>query len=822
MFYNHLKVALRSLFRQKFYSLINILGLAVGLTICILIIVFVKDEWSFDQHYTKADRIYRALMIWGNQEDDPAPFPINPYRLQPALKLDFPELEHVVRFANYGALLTFENTDFVERRTFLVDPEIFEVFDYQIVSGDATTALLDPFSVMLSEHTAQKIFGSEDPLGKVLHYNTDYELKVTGIFKELNANSHLSADVFISMETGKQTFNQLILNNWGEGSCYTYLLLPEEVNKETIEERFPAFIEKNIGEGRSADLGVALQKMTDIHLHSNLRGEIQPNSDVRYIYISLAIALFIILIACINYMNLVTARSVKRAMEIGVRKTLGAPRASLARQFLTESVVVAFLALAVSVGLAAIAIRPFSAFVNKDLNINPFLHPDAFALTIGITLVVGLLAGFYPAFYLSSLPTIRVFRKSSKSGSGGMLRSALVVFQFAISITLMIATMVMFKQWTFMKQTDLGINAENLVMIPIPDQSKYQVLKAQLIDEPAVISVGASNKRLSDRLSSNLGFKAEQFDPDPQIGNSIKVVTSDHDFLRTLQVEFSEGRDFSRDFGSDDTSAFVLNQAAVDMIGWDAPMGKWFETSEFSNGSWVTRRGKVIGVIENYHHESLHNAIEPAVYYVSKGWINWMTIRLSGSNLKATMESIKEKWTQFAPAELYDYQFKATMESIKEKWTQFAPAELYDYQFMDDRINQMYRAEERFFKIFTFFSIIAIIIANLGILGLSAFLAQQRTKEIGVRKVFGASVANLVFLLTREFSTLVWIGFGIAAPISYWLLDDWLENFIFRVEIGWLPFIAGGVLAMILAWGTSGFQSLKAAIANPIESLRHE
>ena len=798
MFYNHLKVALRTLFRQKFYSFINVFGLSIGLAICLLILVFVKHEWSFDQHHTKADRIYRTLMVWGAQNEDAVSFPINPYKLQPALKLDFPEVEQVIRFANYGAFLEHNDEVFIEQRAFLVDPEVFEVFDYQVILGDAQTALRDPFTTMLSETTAHKIFGDDNPVGKTLTYNQDYDLKVTGVFRDLQPKTHLSADVFISMETGKQTFNQLVLNNWGEGSCYTYLLLPEHSSKESLELRFPAFIEKNMGEGRSADVGMALQKMTDIHLHSNLRGEIQPNSDVRYIYISLAIALFILLIGCINYMNLVTARSIKRVVEIGVRKTLGAPQFSLIRQFLTESVVVAFLALLLSFALAAIAIRPFSAFMGKDLSINPLSHPDIFAGLFGMTIIVGLLAGAYPALYLSSLQTMRVFKHSFQGRSSSKLRSSLVVFQFGISILLMIVTIVIFNQWTFMKQTDLGMNAENLVMVPLQDRDKYDVLKTSLLESPNVLNVAASNKRLTDRLSSNLGFKAEQYEPDPQFGNSIKVVSTDHDFLKTLQVEFSEGRDFSRAFGSDDTSAFILNEAAVNMIGWEEPIGKWFETSEFSNGTWAERRGSVVGVIKNYHHESLHSAIEPTVYFISKGWINWMTLRLSGNELKSTMQGVKEKWMQFAPEELYAY------------------------QFMDDRIDQMYRTEERFFRMFTVFSILAIIIANLGILGLSAFMAQQRTKEIGVRKVFGASVRDLVFLLTREFSVLVILGFVVAAPVSYYVLEGWLENFTYRTDIGWMPFVLAGSLALLLAWSTSGFQSLKAAISSPMQALRHE
>ncbi|MEO0338862.1 MAG: FtsX-like permease family protein, partial [Bacteroidota bacterium] len=700
--------------------------------------------------------------------------------------------------ANYGALFTYENKDYVEPRTFLVDAEVFEIFDYELIQGDKKTALVEPFSVLLSESTARKIFGNENPMGKSLSYNNNDQVKVTGIFKDFPPNTHLTADVFVSMETGKSTFNQLVLNNWGEGSSYTYLLLPEGIGPEQIESKFPDFIEKNMGEGRSERVGIKLQKMTDIHLKSNLRGEIQANSDIRYIYISSAIALFIILIACINYMNLSTARSIKRALEIGVRKTLGAPRSLLIRQFLSESILLALFAFVLAYLLALLTLPAFNAFLGKDLSLNPLHNPDILGTFVLLTLGVGLLAGSYPAFYLSSFEAIRVFQESFTKGTSSILRRVLVVFQFSISILLILATIVVFNQWDFLKNKDLGINQENLVMVPIPDQSRYQALKTQLLDIPGVASVGASNKQLTNRLSSNLGFKAEQYEVDPNQRSSIKIVTTDHDFFKTLEVDFKEGRDFSRKFVSDDTSAFVLNEAAVEMIGWDKPLGKWFETSEFSNGAWVTRRGKIVGVIENYNHESLYNEVEPAAYYISNSWLNWMTLRLTGEDQMSTLDQVREKWTQYASEELYRF------------------------NFLDERINEMYRTEERFFTLFTFFSILAIFIASLGILGLSSFIAERRIKEIGVRKIFGASVFNLIYLLTKEFSLLVLVGFIVAAPIGYVLLSNWLDGFIYHINIGWLPFVLAGVLTLAIAGLTSGFQSMRAAISNPIDALRYE
>ncbi len=799
MLYNYLKVAFRNIRKQKFYSAINILGLAIGLAICLLIMLFIKDEMSYDQHHSNADRIYRALMVWGKQDGAGQRSPIGPYRLLPALETDFPELEKVGRLVSAsGTLVTYDHVDYQEDRIFFADPAIFDIFDYELLEGDAETALAEPATMVLSESTAKKYFGNENPVGKSLIVDEDNNVKVTGVFRDMPENTHLSADMFLSMETGKTVFNQLVLNNWGEGSSYTYLLLPEGMAPDQVASRFPDFIEKHMGEGASEGVGIDLQKMTDIHLHSNLPGEIQANSDIRYIYISSAIALFILLLACINYMNLATARSIKRALEIGVRKTLGAPRSALISQFLSESVLIAVFGLMVGVLMAFFALPYFNNFMDTELTINLLESPGVLLLFVGVTLLVGLISGSYPAFYLSSFQAIGVLKENFTQGMSGFLRKFLVVFQFAISVILIFATVVVFKQWDFLKHKDLGMNQENLIMVPIPDLDQYQALKTQLQANPNVLAVGASNKILTGRLSSNLGFKAELYEPDPKGRNSIKIVTTDHDFLKTLEVDFAAGRDFSREFVSDDTSAFILNEAAVAMIGWDDAIGKSFETSEFNDGTWVTRRGKVIGVVKNYNHESLYNDVQPVAYFVSKTWLNWMTLRLSGNNIRETMADIKDKWVQFAPEELYDY------------------------TFLDDRIDDLYRTEERFFSIFTFFTFLAIFIAGMGILGLSAFMAEQRTKEIGVRRVFGATTGHLVLLLTKEFSKLLLIGFVISAPFAYYLLEGWLQDFTYRIQIGWLPFVIAALVAVTMTFITSGFQSLRAALANPVEALKYE
>ena len=799
MIFNYLKIAFRTIRRDKFYAIINISGLALGLAISIIIMLFVKDELSFDKHHSKADQIYRAIMVWGKQNGQGQQMPIGPYRLKPALDTDFPQIAKSARLVDYsGSLITYEEKNYVQDHAFFADPELFEMFDFQFLKGDPATALSEPFSVVISESTARKIFGDKNPIGQSLEFRSEGFLKVTGVYKDLPNNTHLNMEALVSMASAPRVFNQLVLNNWGEGSSYTYMLLEDAESVASIETQLPDFIEKNLGEGASEGVGIELQKMTDIHLHSNLPGEIQANSDIKYIYISVSIAIFIILLACINYMNLATARSIKRSLEIGVRKTLGAPRTALIKQFLSESTVISFLGLLFALVLVLLTLPAFNNFVEKSLSLDISQNVDILLGAFILTLGVGLLSGSYPALYLSKFGVTRVFRESKNTSQSSTLRKVLVSFQFFISVTLIFATVVVFQQWNFLKNKDLGINRENLIMVRIPDLDQYQALKSQLLQDPSVLSVGGSNKQLTGRLGSNLGFKAEQFEPDPNGRTSIKIVTTDHDFFKTLEVDFVAGRDFSRQYGSDDTSAFILNQAAVDFFGWDDPVGKRFETSEFNDGSWVARRGAVIGVVDNYNHESLYNTVEPVAYFISKTWLNWMTIRISGDNLRQTLAGIKDKWTQFASEELYEF------------------------SFLDDRIDEMYRAEERFFRIFTFFALMAIFIAGIGILGLSAFMATQRKKEISVRKVLGASVLDLSFLLIKEFAILLLVGYVIAVPVTYYFLQEWLAQFTYQIHIGWVPFMLAASVALIMTLISSGGQLLKAALANPVNALRSD
>lgn len=802
MLTNYLKITLRNLLRQKFYAVINILGLAIGLAICLIILLFVRDELSYDRYHDKADRIYRVVTEWQRQ-DDRMSVAIAEYRLAIALETDFPEFEEVVRFSSApGSVVRYKDIEFQEDRLFFADPGAFRMFDFELLMGDGEKILTEPFTIAISESTAKKYFSNQNPVGESLRFNDQYDATIAGVFRDIPANSHFQADIFIAMETGKQVFNNRVLNNWGELFSYTYVLLPKHVRPESIEERFPAFLEKNIGEGASERRSQYLQPLTDIHLHSQLYAEIQANSDIKYIYIASAIALFIILIACINYMNLATARSAKRAMEIGVRKTLGADRRALIGQFVTESILVALIALVLAVGLAALAMPAFNSFVEKSLTISIPANPGVYLLFLGLTVAVGLIAGSYPAFYLSSFDAQRVFMERSRRGTAGAwLRKGLVVFQYSISIVLIIATIIVFNQWSFLRDKDLGYNRENLVIVPIPGDSinDYYSLKQQLEQNPDILSITASNKRLTGALSSNLNFKAENYKEDPQNPQSIKVVTVDHDFMKTLKPELVAGRDFDREFGSDAQEAFILNEAAVRMIGWqDDPIGKWFETNDLVNNDWSTKRGKVIGVVKDFNMESLYNRIEPVVYFISREWLNWMTIRLRGSNVSQTIDFIKSKWTQYGAEQQFEY------------------------TFLDDQIAQLYRNEERFFTLFTVFTLLAIFIASLGILGLSAFTAEQRTKEIGVRKVFGATTVNIIVLLLREFTYLVLIGFVAAAPVAFLLMRNWLRDFTYRIDIGIWPFLLAVALSVLLAWLTAGFQSARAAMRNPVRALRYE
>jgi putative ABC transport system permease protein len=797
MLSNFLKMTLRVMLRHKFYSLINILGLAIGIAICLLILLFIKDEISYDRYHSKSDRIYRTLIDFKGH-DGSLITPMNEYKFGDFVKTDFPELE-VVRLYPQNAIVEFEDIEYQENQIFFAEENLFEVFDFELMQGDAATALVEPFTLVLSESTAQKYFGNEDPIGKILRFNAQAEAKVTGVIRDIPENSHFQADIFVSMITGKQVFSPMVLNNWGELSTYTYVLLPPGVDAGSVESRFPQFIEKNIGEGASENREITLQPMLDIHLHSHYYNEIEANSDIKYIYISSAICLFIILIACINYMNLATARSVKRTKEIGVRKTLGAQKQSLIGQFLSESVVLAGFSLLVAVGITALALPVFNGFVGKSLTLNPVYNWDIYLGLIGLTGLLGLLAGSYPSLYLSSIKAVQIFQERNlQDSSTAWLRKGLVVFQFAISIILIAATLVVFSQWDFLRNKDLGYKKDQLVLVPIPGSGNYSSLKTQLESNPNILSVGASNKQLTGALSSNLPFEAEGFERDEDSHQSIKLVTVDYDFLSTLGVEFAQGRDFSREFVNDQNESYILNEAAVRMIGWDDAIGKRFMTFDLINSDWSEREGRVVGVVEDFNMESLYNAVAPVVYFISDTWLNWMTIRLSGQHVPATIDFIRDAWLQYGSE----------------------PA--FTYNFLDEQIDQLYRNEERFFQLFSAFTLLAIFIACLGIFGLSAFTAEQRTKEIGVRKVFGASVSSIITMLLREFTVLVGIGFLVAAPVAYWLMSGWLQDFTYRIPLGPVPFVLAGVLALVLAWITAGLQSAKAAFANPIRALRYE
>ena len=795
MLKNWLKVAYRNIIRHKVYSAINIVGLTIGIACGLLIVLFVQDELSYDRYHEKGDRIYRIYNVWKSQDGTSKEMPMGAYKLKDALLEAVPEIEAVSRFYPRGKLVQYGQKIFREENIAYTDANVFDVWDFSLTKGNPATALQEPFSAVISQSIASKYFGEENPIGQTLLIDEEHPFKITGVMQDIPRNSHFHFNMFFSMSTGPQVFHPFVLNNWGEGSCYNYVLLPEGYDPDGLLAQFPGLIEKYMGNRYLEFLGMQVQPMLDIHLKSHLRGELEPNGDIVYVYIFSIIAVFIVVIASINYMNLATARSAGRSLEVGMRKVLGAERTQLIRQFLGESVLLTIVAFVAGVLLAAILLPAFNDLAGKEIPIQVADQWPWLVGFLGLILVVGLGAGLYPAFFLSRFRPIAVLKGNiGIKSSNSMLRKSLVVFQFAISVVLIIGTIVIYSQLSFLQNKKLGFDKEHLLIMHRPEN--YEAFKAELLQDPSIVSVGASNKRFTNRLGTNLGFTAEGRDPSDR--RSIKAVTVDFDFLKTIKANFTRGRDFDRSYGSDAREGFVLNEAAVADIGWDDPIGKWFKTSTVENDEWVPKEGKIIGTIADFHFESLHESIKPVVYFISDSWIYWLTIRIRPDDISATTAAIEKLWKKYEPAE---------------------PLEL---TFLDQEIQGLYEAEDRFLSIFLAFTALAILIACMGIFGLASFATQQRTREIGIRKVMGASVAHIVYLMSREFSVLVIIACLIAGPIAWYYMSSWLNEFTYHTDFGAWIFGVAVAMALGIAMLTVGLQAMKAARTSPVKTLKYE
>lgn len=807
MLLNYFKVAIRSLIKHKFYSFINVTGLAIGVACCLLIMIFVLDEISYDRYHVKAERIYRmgfTGMLGGNEftaAQVGAP-------VKDALVNDFPEVEDVTRFRQRGSyLVRYQTETFKEEDVVFVDGNVFETFTLNLIQGNPETALMEPNSMVITPTIAKKYFGDDNAIGKQVTLDNKTEYKITGVMEEIPRNTHFNFDIFLSMESLEESRN----DQWLSMNYQTYIVLLEGKSPEELEGKFKAMIETYVGpqieqylnidlaefEEQGNKLGFFVDPMLDIHLHSKIQGELAPTSDILYVYIFSAIGIFILLIACINFMNLSTARSANRAKEVGIRKVMGSLKRQLVRQFLMESIIVSLVAFILAVVISLLAMPQFNDLSGKQLVI-PFTSPLFFPALITAALMVGFLAGSYPAFYLSAFKPAAILKGSLKVGmKSGWLRSSLVVFQFGTSIILIVGTLVIKNQLNYVQNKKLGFNKEQVLILhdayALGDQ--LNSFKEDVKTDPEVI-----NASISGFLPvSNSNRSSTAYFPNGTIDmENTQVIQQwriDHDYIPTMGMEIILGRNFSKDFPSD-SSAILINETSAALFGFgeDAINQK---LSQFTEDPNVTDDYNIVGIVKDFHFESLRENIGPMVLHLrsSRGS---MSVRINTKNI----------------AEL--------IKRIEDKWKSLANGQPFSFSFMDDRFDDTYKDEQRIGKIAIVFSSLAIFIACLGLFGLAAFTAEQRTKEIGVRKVMGASVTGIVMLLSKEFGKLIVIAFVIATPLSWYLMDNWLSGFHYRITINPIIFLIAGGASFSIAWLTMGYQSLKASIANPVKSLRNE
>lgn len=800
MFKNYLKIAFRNFIKQKIYSVITIFGLTIGIACCLLILFYVKHELSYDKFYPNADKIYRVahkvIRPQGTSLVACTPTP-----LAPALKEEYPEIEHITRIYFDDEAL-FEHGDkriYEYDNVIYADPGFFNVFPFRILKGDPSHLLDAPDSIVVTASMAQKYFGDEEPLGKVFRVNNKYNFMVTGVIEDVPVNSHYNFGFVISFLAKNEKNFGTWLNLWtGYTDLYTYAVLPENLNIEEFSNKVEDIITRHSGTRPGITRKIFFQPLKRIYLHSHVEDEISSNSVSNLIILS-TIAFLILIIACINYMNLATAQSAKRAKEVGMRKVLGAERFQLVKQFMGESILLTLSAMVLSLALVDTFLPAFSSLVGKPID---FVYKDNLFFLAGfffIAISIGAISSIYPAVFLSCHQPIKTLKGLTVSikGSAGQLffKRALVVTQFSVSILLVVCTIIVIRQLHYMKNSDLGFEKQNTVIVPIlgeSSQKQYEAMKRELLDYPGIL---AASSCLEAPVGSYI-VASRAFPEGADIEESFRIEHNfvDYDFLDNFNIEMVAGRKFSREFSTDFKEAFIINEAVVRKWGLSSPeeaLGKKLRTG-------LGIEGTIIGVTKDFHISSFHNEIEPLVLLCDPEYFMTMAIKMKPDNIPRTLSSIEKTITKFIP----EYPFT--------------------YTFLDEDINETYRGEEQAARIVRTFSAIAVFIACLGLFGLAAFSAERRTKEVGIRKVLGATTSNLVFHLSTEFTKWVLLANVIAWPVAYYAMNRWLENFAYRIHIGVLAFILAAGLAFVIALFTVSYQAIKAALANPIDVLRYE
>lgn len=809
MFQNYLKVALRNLTKHKGYSFINIVGLAIGVACFVLIMLYVQDERSFDRYHSNADQTYRIVeIIEGAEESASQPFPV-----AETLKNDYDDLvASTARFFNLQApsvTLSYEPPGaeprrFNEPRFFFTDSTVFDVFDFVLVRGNPATVLAEPNTILLTESMVEKYFGAEDPIGKTIQFSGQFNInfEVVGVLQDTPKNSHFEFDFLASMAT-MDAFSpngRFQGTNWYWNPVWTYITLAPNADPATLEAQFPGFVEQYFPEQIKSQVRLYLQPLTDIHLHSRLDFEIRPNSDAAYVYIFSAIAFFVLLIACINFMNLTTARSAKRAREVGMRKVMGAVHGQLIRQFLGESTLLAVLGVLVAIPMIYGALPVLNAFSGKALAFDPVSNVLLVFGLLALAFLIGGLSGLYPAFFLAAFRPAQVLKGTIKVGSADAatwFRKGLVVTQFTISIVLIVGTVIAFQQLDYLRNKKLGFDKEQVVFIPTQLTNftqQYRAFKSEALQHTNIRSLTVVEDVIGKK------YQTETYQPegrtDPQ---QFPRLTVHDDFIETFGLTMAAGRGFSEAFPADSSESILINESMVQTLDWGS--------AEEAIGKRIQLRNqnrRVVGVVQDYHYASLHQAIGPFVIerYFNPGQFSF--------------------FGRYAAVRIAPNDVSGTLAYLEGLWNRMVPNRAFEYFFLDDDLDALYKAEMTLGNVATAFSFLAIFVACLGLFGMASYTTEQRTKEIGVRKVMGATVPSIVMLLSQESVKLVGVAFVIACPVAFFAINTWLQSFAFQTSLGVVPFVIAGALVLAIAWLTVSLQTVKAALVNPAQSLQYE
>ena len=801
MLKNYLKVALRNLVKQKSYSVITIIGLSVGITCCLLIMLYVKQELSYDKFYPQSDRIFRvAHQVTTPQSVTYAA--ATPAPLAPALKEEYPEIQHITRMYFENALL-FEigSKRIFEDNLIFADPEFFKVFPFRILMGDPSHLLDSPDSLVLTASMAKKYFADENPIGKTIRVDKQYNFIIAGVMQDVPINSHYHIDFVASFLAKNEENFSTWMNLWtGITTLYTYAVLPENLNIEEFAHKAENIITRHSGPRLGIERKIFFQPLKSIHLHSHIEDEIEENNYVSRLIILSTIAFLILIVACINYMNLATSQSAKRAKEVGMRKVMGAGRFQLAKQFMGESIFLTLLAMFISILWVELFLPAFSSFVGKPVSLRFGENILFLSGFMSLALFVGSISSIYPALILSRhLPirTLKGLKDSPRSSAGQVIfKKALLVFQFVISVLLIASTIIIVQQLHFMKNAHLGFDKESTIVIPLldePVQKRYEAMKNELLTHPDVTGVTGC---LKTPIGNNVMI-TRAFPKGREAGVSFMVWLNfvDYDYIENFEIEMVAGRNFSKEYSTDSKDAFIVNEATARKWGMSSPeeaVGEKLLTGFYG------LEGTIIGVAKDYHIASFHQEIEAQIL-IHNPEIFWeMALKIRSKDISNTLVFVERAWNEFAP----EYPFT--------------------YSFLDESIDRLYDGEEQTARIIRTFSIIAIAIACLGLFGLAAFAAERRTKELGIRKVLGASVSNLIFMLSSEFTKWVLLSNIIAWPLTYFAMRRWLQSFAYRINIEIWPFILAAAFALVIALFTVSYQAVKAALTNPVETLRYE